>query len=136
MNFNIGNISKIVGVANAIKNPQEGINMLLDNYGKKNPEMANKIRQSINSGKNPKAFIMEQAQSGNITMQNLNDLKKYYGIAQKLGLSKKVPNSVWKEAENAIRNGANGSPRMNTQTNTMAQPNTQTNTKPNMFMGF
>lgn len=108
MNFNMQSISKIIGIANAIKNPQQAINMLLDKFGQKSPEMTNTIRQAINSGKNPKQFIMEQARSGNITLENLNQLKQYYRFAQKLGLAKKVPNNVWQDAENAIRNGASG----------------------------
>lgn len=105
MNFNMGSIGKIVQMANMVKNPQQAINMLLDNFGKKNPQMAKTIRQAINSGKNPKQFIMEQAKSGKITMENLNQLKQYYGMAQKLGLAKNVPNNVWQEAENAIKSG-------------------------------
>lgn len=108
MNFNFGNIGKIVQMANAVQNPKQAINMLLDKFAQKNPQMASTIRQAINSGKNPKSFIMEQAQSGNITLDNLNQLKQYYGMAQKIGLAKKVPNSVWQEAENAIRNGNMG----------------------------
>lgn len=108
MSFNLNNISKIVGMANAIKNPQQAINMLLNKFGQNNPEMANTIRQAINSKKNPKQFIMEQARSGNITLENLNQLKQYYNMAQKIGLAKKVPNNIWQEAENAIRNGNNG----------------------------
>lgn len=106
MNFNIG---KIVQMANMIKNPQQAINLLLDKFSKNNPQMANMIKQAINSGKNPKTVIMEQAKSGNITLDNLNQLKQYYGMAQKLGLAKKVPNNVWVEAENAIKSGINGS---------------------------
>lgn len=108
MSFNFGTISKIVGMANAVKNPQQAINMLLDKFGQQNPEMANTIRQAIKSKKNPKQFIMEQARSGNITLENLNQLKQYYAMAQKIGLAKKVPNNVWQEAENAIRNGSSG----------------------------
>lgn len=102
MNFNLGNI---VQMANAIRNPKQAINMLLNKFGEKNPQVANSIRSAINSGKNPKEFIMEQARSGNITLENLNQLKGYYNMAQKLGLYKKIPNSVWAEAESAIKNG-------------------------------
>lgn len=108
MNFNMQSISKIVSMANAVSNPKQAINMLLDKLSKNNPQMANTIRQAINSGKNPKQFIMEQAKSGNITLDNLNQLKQYYGLAQKIGLAKKVPANVWQEAENAIRNGTSG----------------------------
>lgn len=107
MGFNIGNIGKLVQMANAVQNPKQAINMLLDKFGQKNPQMANTIRQAINSGKNPKQFIMEQAKTGNITLENLNQLKQYYNMAQKIGLTKKVPNSVWQDAENAIRNANN-----------------------------
>lgn len=121
MNFNLGNLVKI---ANSISNPQQGLNLLLNQFAKSNPKMANEIRQAINSGKNPKAFIMEQARSGKITLDNLNDLKKYYNMAQRFGLTKKVPQNVWNEAENAIKSGSG--------TNTQA-----TKTPPTMpFKGF
>lgn len=114
MGFNIGNIGKLVQMANAVQNPKQAINMLLDKFGQKNPQMANTIRQAINSGKNPKQFIMEQAKTGNITLENLNQLKQYYNMAQKIGLTKKVPNSVWQDAENAIRNANNANNGQNT----------------------
>lgn len=102
MNFNLGNIVKL---ANSISNPKQAINMLLNKFGEKNPQMANNIRNAINSGKNPKEYIMEQARSGNISIDNLNQLKGYYNMAQKLDLTKKIPNEVWTEAESAIKNG-------------------------------
>lgn len=114
MGFNIGNIGKLVQMANAVQNPKQAINMLLDKFGQKNPQMANTIRQAINSGKNPKQFIMEQAKTGNITLENLNQLKQYYNMAQKIGLTKKVPNNVWQDAENAIRNANNANNGQNT----------------------
>jgi hypothetical protein len=125
MNFNLG---KVVQAINLVSNPKQGINILLDKMGQNNPQMANTIKQAIKSGKNPTKFIMEQAQAGEITLENLNELKSLYGMAQKLGLKVKVPNKVWVAAENAIRSGQKGAGRINTH---------QTPNKPtNGFTGF
>lgn len=108
MSFNLSSLGKLVKIANSVQNSKQAISMLLDKFGQKNPQMANIIRQAINSGKSPKQVIMEQAQAGKITLDNLNQLKGIYGFAQKLGLAKKVPQNVWNDAETAIRNGADG----------------------------
>lgn len=105
-NFKNFNLSKIVKIANSISNPKQGINTLLDEMGKKNPQQANMLRNMINSGKSPQAAIKQFASSGDVTLEQLNDLKQGYAILGKLGLKHKVPASVWKEAEDAIKSGA------------------------------
>lgn len=104
MNFNL---MSMVKMANAIKNPNEAINLLLNKFGEKHPEVANNVRNAIRTGKDPAKFIMEQANKGVITLDNLQQLKKYYGMAQKFGLTKKVPDNIWVQAENAIKNSSN-----------------------------
>lgn len=77
--------------------------MLLTEMSKKNPEKANQLKLMISSGKNPEQAIMEFAQKGEISMEQLNELKQGYSLASKLGLKQKVPKSVWDKAEQAIK---------------------------------
>lgn len=108
MSFNFGNFNmkNIVKVANSLSNPKQAINTLLGEMGKKNPQQANMLRTMINSGKSPQDAIRDFASKGDVTLEQLNDLKRGYAILNKLGLKHKVPQSVWKEAEDAIKSGA------------------------------
>ena len=107
MSFNFNQISKLVKIANSIKNPQQAIPMLLGQIKQKNPTLANNLSQIISSGKNPSEFLKEQASQGTITMENLNDIKEAYNLAQKFGLTHKIPNQTWNELENSIKQGNN-----------------------------
>lgn len=111
MSFNFGrfNLARIVKIANSISNPKQGINTLLDEMSKKNPQQAKTLRAMINSGKSPQDTIKQFASSGDVTLEQLNDLKQGYAILGKLGLKHKVPASVWKEAEDAIKSGTSNS---------------------------
>lgn len=105
-NFKNFNLSKLVKIANSLSNPSQGINMLLDEMSKKNPQQAKMLRTMITSGKSPQDAIKQFASSGDVTLEQLNDLKQGYAILGKLGLKHKVPASVWKEAEDAIKSGS------------------------------
>ena len=105
MRFNPGVVGKVISMAKSVKNPKAMIDMALSELSKKNPKAASLIRNAIACGRNPKEFILEQAQSGNISMNNLNTLKQYYEFAQQLGLKQTVPDNIWREAEEAIRQG-------------------------------
>lgn len=107
--FSRFNLSKIVKVANSLANPKQGIDTLLTELGKKDPQHATLLRTMINSGKSPQDAIKEFASRGDVTVDQLNDLKQGYSLLNKLGLKHKVPASVWKEAEAAIRSGSNNS---------------------------
>lgn len=100
MKFNIANVVKI---ANTITNPKEAVNVMLDKMEKTNPGKAKMLRSLYASGKNPNIVLRESAEKGEITMEQLNELKSYYTMAKKLGLKVNIPNNVWKEAENAIK---------------------------------
>lgn len=100
------NLSKLVALMNGIKNPKEGLNMAVNMLMKKNPQMGNLVQMAINSGKNPKDFITESARNGQININQLKQLKQLYGMASTMNLSHKVPDSVWQEAENAIKLGS------------------------------
>lgn len=103
--FNKFNLSKIVKVANSLANPKQGIDTLLMELSKKDPQRATLLRTMINSGKSPQDAIKEFASRGDVTVGQLNDLKQGYSLLNKLGLKHKVPASVWKEAEAAILSG-------------------------------
>lgn len=110
MAFNFNQITKAVKIANGVANPKQAVNMLLEQLEKKNPEMARNVRTAISSGKNPAQYIREQAQNGTITMENFNEVKRYYKMAQKFGLTHKISNQSWNEIEQAIKDkgGAGG----------------------------
>jgi len=104
INFDIG---KIVKIANSISNPKEGLNLLLQQLEKKNPQSANMIKMAINSGKNPVEYIKQATKKGEISKKQLTELKGYYNLASKFGLNKKIPNSVWAEIEQAMDDSPN-----------------------------
>lgn len=107
---NIKNMGKFISIANRLKNnPKGAINEALTLLEKKNPNGAKIIRDAINSNKNPAEFLKEQANKGNITKENLNDLKSYYSLMQSCGLSKQVPDTVWNTVEDAIKTNSNQS---------------------------
>lgn len=101
MKFDLGNLVKM---ANSITNPKQAINMLLAKMEKTNPSKAKLLRSMYNSGKNPTTAIQESAKNGEITMEQLEQLKNFYYLGKKFGLKINVPKSVWIEAENAIKN--------------------------------
>lgn len=100
------NMSSLIKLANGIKNPNEAINMALDFLYKKNPEAGNIVKNLMKS-KDAKSSIIESAQKGYINIEQLKKLKTFYGMASKMGLSKKVPDNIWKEAEDAINSASN-----------------------------
>lgn len=81
--------------------------MAADMLSKKNPQLGNLVNNAINSGKDPKTFITESAKNGQITLGQLDDLKQLYTLASSMGLSVKVPDNIWKDAENSIKLGLN-----------------------------
>ena len=123
MSFNISAINKVLSIAKTIKSPKALLNKALDELSKKNPKAGALIRNAIANGKDPKSFIVEQAQSGTISLKNLETLKQYYALAQNFGLSQNIPDTVWQEAEQAIRQGTQ-------------QPVTHTSETPTGFTGF
>ena len=107
MGINFGQIKNMVKLINGIKNPKQGLSMAADMLSQKNPQLGNLIKNAISSGKDPKAFITESDKNGQITLNQLDDLKQLYTLASSMGLSMKVPDTVWKDAENSIRLGSN-----------------------------
>lgn len=104
MAFNFNQITKAVKFANKVKDPKQAVNMLIDQIEKKNSKLGQELRVAINSGKNPSQYIREQADNGIINMDNFNEVKKYYILAQKFGLTHKIDNKEWVEIEQAIKN--------------------------------
>ena len=101
------NMSKILGFLNGITNPKQAVDMMLS---KMPQQQANMLRGMMNSGKDPKEAILESAKSGQINLEQLNQAKQMYSMARKFGYRKmSVPNSVWQEAEQLIKQGTNGS---------------------------
>lgn len=103
MKIGLNTIAKFVKIANSVSNPRQGLNMMLEEASKRNPELANTIKQAINAGKRPEEFLKEQVQSGRVTIENFNDVKSAYRTAQKLGFAHKIDNKVWDELEQAIQ---------------------------------
>lgn len=101
------NISKLIKIANSVVNPKQGAQMLLQEMAKKSPDKANAISAMMSNGKNPTEAIQEFASKGDVTIDQLNQLKSMYGMARKFGLKHNVPESVWKDAEKAIKNKSN-----------------------------
>lgn len=106
------NLGKFVKIANGVSNPKKAIPMLLDAMDKKDPQRARMLRSMMSSNKSATQALRESASRGEITMEQLSDLKRGYSILSKLGLKHKIPESVWKEAESAIR-GAKAAPPRN-----------------------
>lgn len=107
MGINFNQLKNIVKMINGIKNPKQGLGMAADMLAKKNPQIGNLIKNAINNGKDPKTFIMESAKNKQINLNQLEDLKQLYTFASSIGLTMKVPDNVWKDAENSIRLGLN-----------------------------
>lgn len=116
MGINFEQIKNIVKVINGVKNPKQGLSMATDMLCKKNPQLGNLIKNAISSGKNPKEFIQESSKNGHINLSQLNELKQLYTFASNFGLSTKVPENVWKEAEDSIRLGLNSNGSQGTTT--------------------
>lgn len=102
MGFNYNTIAKLVKIANGIKSPKQGIKMLLGEISKRNPTVGKQLENAINSGANPTQYLKEQVKQGNITRENFEQVKQGYAMAQKFGLTKKIPQSTWKELEAAF----------------------------------
>lgn len=101
MKFDITNLVKM---ANAMTDPKQAINLLLEKMEKTNPEKAKMLKSMYSSGKNPAVVIKESAEKGEISLKQLDDLKNYYALGRKFGLKMNIPKNVWIEAENAIKN--------------------------------
>lgn len=98
-------LSKIVGIANAISSPKEAMGMALNMLSKKNPDMASKLSQMIKSGADPSKAIEQFASEGSIKADDLTKMKNIYAMAKKAGFKKfDVPTSVWDKAEKALKN--------------------------------
>ena len=119
MGINFNQLKSIVKMINGIKNPKQGLGMAADMLAQKNPQIGNLIKNAINNGKDPKTFIMESAKNKQINLNQLEDLKQLYTFASSIGLSMKVPDNVWKDAENSIRLGLDN-------VNTTSNPDTTT----------
>ncbi len=105
------NINKVLNLLNGITNPKQAINMMLD---KMPQDKANMLRSMMNSGKSPKDAILESARSGQINLDQLNQAKTMYQTVRKLGFRKfNVPDSIWSEAENLIKQGNNSGGNFN-----------------------
>lgn len=106
MKFNLSNIVKI---ANSISNPKEGINLLLNEFAKKDPKRAKTLSMYYNSGKSPAEVLTAAAANGEISLNELNELKNNYKFAKRLGLKINVPKKAFEEAETIIKNATNKS---------------------------
>jgi PFU (PLAA family ubiquitin binding). len=104
MGINFNAINQFVKIANGIKNPKQGIKVALDAMEKKNPQMAKELRTVVNSGKDYRAFFKEKVADGTINKENFDSFKNAYRMAQKFGLSTKVPQSYWNELESILNN--------------------------------
>lgn len=51
MKIGLNTIAKFVKIANSVSNPRQGLNMMLEEASKRNPELANTIKQAINAAK-------------------------------------------------------------------------------------
>lgn len=99
------NINKVLNLLNGITNPKQAINMMLD---KMPQDKANMLRSMMNSGKSPKDAILESARTGQINLEQLNQAKTMYQTVRKFGFRKfSVPDSIWNEAEQLIKQGNN-----------------------------
>lgn len=96
-------LNKVIGIANSISNPKQGIGMALNLLAKKSPETASMISGMIKSGENPVQAIQKFAMDGKFSAKELGQVKAIYGMAKKAGFKKfNVPESVWKQAEQAV----------------------------------
>lgn len=102
MGFNWG---KIISCINAFTSPKQAINYLLDNIGNKDPKLAQALKQMINENKNPTEVLAQLSSTGQITLQQLAQIKQYYNLARRMGMKQQIPNEEWQKAEQAIRNG-------------------------------
>ena len=95
----------IVNTINAVGSPKQAINLLLKEGEKKDPNLANALRQIINSGEDPAKVLRQLSSEGKISLKNLAQIKNYYDIARRMGMKQQIPNSEWQAAEKAIRDG-------------------------------
>lgn len=109
MAFNFDQIAKAVKFANKVKDPKQAVNMLIDQIEKKNSKLGQELRVAINSGKNPSQYIREQADNGVINMDNFNEVKKYYNLAHKFGLTHQINKKEWDNIERAIKSKSENS---------------------------
>lgn len=94
---------KAIEYANSFRNSKQAINMLLNKFAEKYPEKGKQLKMLYSQNKNPAEIIRQSAKNGEITLDELNKIKSTYSMARKLGLNIKVPESVWDEAETAIK---------------------------------
>lgn len=104
MKFDISKIKGLINMANSISSPKSMFNKAIGYMSKKNPEMANTIQSMANSGQDPVKAIRKFASEGKINNSNLQTVKNIYKLAGKYGLQQKVPNNVWKDVEDALKN--------------------------------
>ena len=98
--FNIKNVMNLLGT---ISNPNQAINMLLSKIPNQQAQM---LRNMMNSGKSPKEAIIESAKNGSINLEQLNQAKSMFNMVRKLGYRKmNIPNEIWEEAEQLIKQG-------------------------------
>lgn len=90
------NIADMMRFANS---PNKGLQMLLGQASKTNPQVARELQAAMNSGKTPQAFMQEQVQKGNITQANYQQVKQ---MANDMGFSRNIPQSAWKQMDSAF----------------------------------
>lgn len=107
------NPQNIIRQINKTKDPNNLIAFLLPfmekNKSKEARKAAKDIRQKINNGQNSIEAIKESAANGSISLENLNQVKKLYQTAKRMGLKINIPKDTWSEVENAIRSANSSS---------------------------
>jgi hypothetical protein len=99
------NWNKLVNIANGLTSPKQTINMLLNQIAKKDKTKAEILRKMINDGRNASDVLVEISSKGEISLDQLSEIKKIYNVLRKLGLKQQIPNEIWINAEQAIRKG-------------------------------
>lgn len=100
------NWKNIVNTLNAFRSPKQAINWMLDRGAQKDPQMAAALRKMVNSGEDPSKVLMQLASTGQITLQQLTQIKSYYNAARKLGFKYQIPEETWTQAQRAIEAGS------------------------------
>lgn len=103
MAFNLNQIASVVKIAKTIRNPAQAKQMLLGKISQKNPQLAKSLEVAMQSGRNPAEYLRESVANGTVSAENLNEVKRGYQMAQKFGLTQKVPENVWQELEQAVQ---------------------------------
>ena len=97
------NWKSAIGFANSLKNPKQIIDYLLNACAKNDQQMANSLKQMIYSGQDASKVLGQLASEGKITLEQLKQIRKAYGMARAMGLKHQISNSDWESAAKIIK---------------------------------